>query len=123
MTPADGLGSRPAASRACSSNSKIDLLKQAVVSPIVEVALYGRERRKVVRQHPPLTAGPPDIQDRVQHRSQPGLARPAQRLDRRHRGLDQRPLRIGDIACVPLSPSLILLPSDFGSTYCASMIA
>ena len=27
---------------------------------------------------------------------------------------NQRPLRIGDIACVPLSPSLILLPSDFG---------
>src|SRR6516165_7781682 len=44
---------------------KIDALKQAVVSPIVEIALRGRERRKVLRQHPPLTAGPRDVQDRV----------------------------------------------------------
>src|SRR5947208_9489253 len=46
---------------------EIDVLKQAIVSPIVEIALYRRERRKILRQHPPLTAGPRYIQDRVQH--------------------------------------------------------
>src|SRR5271165_2600668 len=89
MTPADGLGSRPAASRACTSNAKIDAFKQAIVSPIVEIALHRRERRKVLRQHPPLTAGPRDIQDRVKHGPQLNLARPAQRLGRRHMRLDQ----------------------------------
>src|SRR5205085_3482252 len=49
---------------------EIDVLKQAIVSPIVEIALYRRERRKVLRQHPPLTAGPRYIQDRVKHRPQ-----------------------------------------------------
>src|SRR5580693_580080 len=93
---------------------KIDLLKQAVVSPIVEIALHRGERGKVLGQHPPLTAGPRDVQDRVQHGSQLGVARPAQRLGRRHMGLDQRPFRIRDIACVALSLSLILWPGDFG---------
>src|SRR5713101_4946129 len=65
---------------------KIDLLKQAVVSPIVEIALHRGEWRKVLRQHPPLTAGPRDIQDRIQNGSQLGVARPAQRLGRRHMG-------------------------------------
>src|SRR6266481_5055859 len=93
---------------------EIDLLKQAVVSPIVEITLHRRERRKVIRQHPPLTAGPRDIQNRVKHGSQLELERPAQRLGRRHMRLDQRPFRIRDIACVPLSLSLMLPPGDFG---------
>src|SRR6266568_4789281 len=59
---------------------KIDRLKQAVVSPIVEIALHGCKRWKVLRQHPPLTAGPGDIQDGVQHCPQLDLPRPAQRL-------------------------------------------
>jgi hypothetical protein len=53
---------------------KIDLLKQAVVSPVVEIALHGGKRRKVLRQHPPLTTGPRDIQDRIEHAAQLGLA-------------------------------------------------
>ena len=73
------------------------------VSPIVEIALHCGERGKVLRQHPPLTPGPCDVQDRVQHGSQVGVARPAQRLGRRHLGLDQRPFGIRDIACVAVS--------------------
>src|SRR5262249_22373319 len=60
--PADapGGGPRSAPRRpACFQHKlKFDRPKQAVVPPIVEVALYGRERRKVLWQHPPLTAGP-----------------------------------------------------------------
>src|SRR6266850_1526192 len=70
---------------------KIDLLKQAVVSPMVEITLHGGKRRKVLRQHPPLTAASRDIQDRIQHRPQLGLARSAQTLGCRHMRLDQRP--------------------------------
>ena len=33
--------------------------KQAVVATVVEIALHRRKRRKVLRQHPPLAAGPP----------------------------------------------------------------
>src|ERR1700732_4208202 len=84
------------------------------VSPIVEITLHGRERWKVLRQHPPLTAGPRDIQDRVKHGSQPDPARPAQRLGRRHMRLDQPPFSIGQIACVAPSLSLILASSGFG---------
>ena len=88
----------------------------------VEIALHRGERGKVLRQHPPLTAGPRDIQDRVKHGSQLNLARPAQRLGRRHMGVGQRPFRIRDIACVSLSLSLILPPSDF-RPLCARLIA
>jgi hypothetical protein len=111
--PADGLGSRPAASRACTSNAKL-MFSNRPLPTIVEIALDRRERRKVLRQHPPLTAGPRDIQDRVKHGAQLNLTRPAQRLGRRHIRLDQRPFGIGDIDCVALSLSLILPSSDFG---------
>src|ERR1700716_3800592 len=93
---------------------KIDLLKQAVVSPVVEIALHGGKRRKVLRQHPPLTTGPRDIQDRIEHAAQLGLARSAQTLYRGHMRLTQRPFGIRQIACVALSRSLILPASDFG---------
>jgi len=93
---------------------KIDGLKQAVVTPVVEIALHGGERRKVLRQHSPLTAGPRDIQDRVQYGAQLGRAWPAQTLGRWHMRLDQRPFGVRQIACIALSFSLILPTSGFG---------
>src|SRR6516165_1808867 len=111
MTPADGLGSRPAASRACSSNAKL-IFSNKPSSP-VKIALHGGERRKVLWQHPPLTTRPRDVQDRVEHAAQLGLTRSAQTFDCRHMRFDQRPLCVRQIACVPLSFSLILPTSDF----------
>ena len=61
---------------------KIDLLEQAVVAPIVKIALHGGERRKVLWQHPPLTTAPRDVQDRVNHTAQLGPTRSAQTFDR-----------------------------------------
>src|ERR1700730_2903633 len=113
MTPAEGLGSRPAASRASSSNAKL-ILSNKPSSPIVEITLHGGKRRKVLWQHAPLTAGSRDIQDRLQHGPQLGLLRSAQTLNRGHIRLNQRPFGIHQIACVALSLSLILWPSDFG---------
>jgi hypothetical protein len=70
--------------------------------------------KAVERQHSPLTAGPRDIEDCVEHRSQVGLARAAQRFGRRHRGLNQRPFRFRQVACITLPRTLILPTSDFG---------
>jgi len=91
---------------------KIDPLQYAAVAP--SVMPHRRIGRELARQLSPLTASPRDIQDRVRHGSCRNLARPAQRLDRRHMRLDQRPFCIRDITCVALALSLILPPSDFG---------
>src|SRR5436305_6536688 len=93
---------------------KIDLLEQAVVAPVVEIALHGSERREVLGQHSPLTASPRHVQDRIEHVAQLGRARAAQTLNRRHVRLNQRPFGVRQVACVALSVSLILWASDFG---------
>src|SRR3981189_2775417 len=113
MTPADGLASRPAASP-LQQHVKNDLFTQAAVSRVVEIALHGGKRRKVLRQHPPLTTGPRDIQDRIEHAAQLGLARSAQTLYPGPMRLNQCPFGLAQIACVALSRSLILPASDFG---------
>jgi hypothetical protein len=77
--------------------------KQAVVAPVIEIALCRGERRKLLRQHSPLTAGARDIQDRIEYAAQLGRARPAQTLGCRHVRLNQCPFRIRQIACVALS--------------------
>ena len=43
----------------------VHLIKQAIITPSVEVAADGRNRQKIVRQHAPLAASRRDIQDRV----------------------------------------------------------
>src|SRR5262252_8660575 len=93
---------------------KIDPLEEALVPPIVEIALHRGKRRKVLRQQAPLAAGSCDIQDRVDNGAQVGFLRTAQTLDCRHIRFDQPPLRIGKVACVTSSNSLILRTSDFG---------
>ena len=59
------------------------------------------------------SGGPRDIQNRVKHATQLGLARAAQTLNRRHVRLNQRPLGVAQIACVALSLALILPAGDF----------
>ena len=77
---------------------EIDLLEQAVIPPIIKVALNGGERWKVLRQQAPLTTGPRDIQNAVEHGPQVGLARPPQTLGDWHVGFNHSPLGIGQIA-------------------------
>jgi len=67
---------------------KIDPLEQALVPPIVKIALHRGERRKVLRQQAPLAAGLCDIQDRVDNGAQVGFPRTAQTLDRRRQMLE-----------------------------------
>jgi hypothetical protein len=92
---------------------EIDLLEQTIVPPIIKITLHCGEWRKVLRQHAPLTAGPRDIQNAVEDGAQIGLARPPQRLSRRHVGFDHGPLGIGQVTCITLPRTLILRSSDF----------
>jgi len=80
----------------------------AVIAPRGEVVVRHRLLRQVMRQIRPLAAGPVLIQDRVDDLPEILLAVPAR--DRDPPGppgvqerADQRPLRIGDIARVPLA--------------------
>jgi hypothetical protein len=82
ITSADGLATRPAASR-FEQEFEIDPFKWTVVPPIIKVVLHGGERRKVLRQQAPPTAGPRDVPNAVKDGSQIGLARPPQMLNRR----------------------------------------
>src|SRR5262249_56505007 len=47
----------------------VDGFPQLGVAPWIEVALHRRERRKVLRQHPPLAASLRDVEDGVHHRT------------------------------------------------------
>jgi hypothetical protein len=89
------------------------------LAPIKDAAVHERQAAAIVlRQHPPPTAGPRDMEDRIEHGPQLGLARSAQTLNCRHMRLDQRPLRIREIAYVALSLSLILQSSNFAPHLC-----
>src|SRR5215472_12575190 len=93
---------------------EIDPLEQAMIPPVIKVALHRGERRKVLRQHAPLTTGPSYIQNAVEDGPQISLARPPQMLGCWHIRLDHGPLGIGQVARITLSGPLILRSSDYG---------
>ena len=97
-----------------SDEMAVQFLQQTVVTPVVEIAPNRRDRWKVVGQHPPLTPGRRDVEDRVEDVTQIGRARSANLLGRRHQRLDQRPLRIAHIACVSATAALISGAGEFG---------
>lgn len=78
----------------------IDRLPQAAVAPSVEIALDRRKRRKILRQHSPLTAAGRQIEDRVHHFAHIGAARTTTNLRGRKQRFDQRPFRIAQIAWI-----------------------
>src|SRR5438093_1174477 len=79
----------------------VDGVEGAVVAPLVEVAPHGRFGGEVLGQVAPLAAGPQDVEDGIDDVAQVGLARPSARVDG-DEGLDQGPLRVGDVARVGL---------------------
>lgn len=92
---------------------KMGRLKQAVVVPIIKVALHSGERRKVLRQQALLTACRRDVQNAVEDHPKIGLARPAQGLGGRYVGFNHRPFGIGEVSCIALPHTPMLCPSDF----------
>jgi hypothetical protein len=92
---------------------RIDPLPGAVVAPAVEIALHRRARRKLTRQGAPLTAGPQQVEDRVDNRAQVALARPPQPARGRQQRRNLRPLAKPGIACIAQLVTPIILPSGF----------
>src|SRR5262249_3598248 len=103
ITPADGLASRPARSRACCSSRKLMVCQSPCRLPSVEVALHRRAVRKIARQ----------IQQRFHHRPKRHPSRPSEPLRRRQMRLDQRPFRVAHVTCIAQIFSPILPPSGF----------
>ena len=57
-----------------------DYLKDAIVSPAVEIVAHGGHRREIIGQHAPRTTGAGDIQNRIQNITHFGLTRAARCL-------------------------------------------
>src|SRR6185312_2878576 len=72
----------------------VDRAPKAGTTPLVEVILNRRTRRKVLRQRSPLAAARCNVEDRVQDRAQTDLRRPTTPTSPRHQRSDQIPLCI-----------------------------
>ena len=78
----------------------VDALPQKTVAPRVKIALDRGNRRKVLRQHPPLATARRDVEDRIHHRTQIGGSRPASSFRRRQQRRDQLPLATRQVAWI-----------------------
>src|SRR3954468_4460471 len=83
------------------------------IAPRIKIALNCRIRRKILRQRPPLTSRRQKEEDCLHHLAQVHLPGATQMPSRRHPAGNQRPLRIGQIACIAQSTTPILLTSGF----------
>lgn len=91
-----------------------DPVPSAGVSPGIKITLDSRVRREVARQRSPLATGRQNIENRLHHLAQIDFPWSPKSPWRRHLSGNQRPLRIGQIACVAQPIALILDTSDFG---------
>ena len=85
-----------------------DPVPAAGVAPSIEIALDRRVRRELAWQSAPLAAGRQNVQNRLDNLAQIDFPRPSQSAPRRQPPGDQRPLRIGHVACIAQSVALIL---------------
>ena len=108
----------PGAPRAASYTNRRDTAEQAVVAPCVEGALHRRDRREVLRQHPPLAAGRHRIQDGDRDLPKVGRARPAQPTRRWTERRQERPRPVRQVACIARARAGMLPPSGIGPRHC-----
>jgi hypothetical protein len=85
---------------------------ESAVAPLIEVVLNRGERREILRQQPPLAARPCNERQRVHNLAQIDGARAAKTARRGQHGLQQCPLRIAQITCIPPLRRLILPAGD-----------
>src|SRR5580704_11307619 len=90
-----------------------DFLPSSGIAPSVKIALDRRVRRKLLRQGTPLAASGQNVKNRLQNLAQIHFSWSTQSTSTRKPPCDQRPLRVGHIACVPQVTALILGTSDF----------
>src|SRR5665811_1442745 len=95
--PADGTGLRRSSLTRTRAQRIVNTIKGAVLAPVAEVPVHGLPRREVLGQHPPRSARPHVIQDRVDDLTLGVLDRttPGTRLGQQP--FDQLPLPIGQI--------------------------
>jgi hypothetical protein len=99
---------------------RVDPLPSAVEGPDVEVIADAVVIGEVLRQQPPLAAGPRQVQDGVDHLPQVQLARATRPRPLREQRLQQRPLLVRQIrriaptrrASHPSIPSAVRLRGD-----------
>ena len=78
----------------------MDPVQRPIPTPLVEVAPDGALGREIDGQIAPLAAGAEDVEDGVEDVPHVCLAGPTAAGFGRHVGLDQGPLRVGDVAGV-----------------------
>src|SRR5258708_30260764 len=101
MIPAEGLASRPAASRGSINNSKLIRIQDAVVAPRIEIVLHVGKRRKLSRQQPPLTTRPGHVEQRIDDASHCRFRRAPKPLAPRQMGWHHQALIICEIRSKP----------------------
>ena len=87
--------------------------KNAVVAPVVEIPTNRRDRRKVIRQHAPLTTGGRHVQNGIKHITQVRCAWPASRLCWRQQWGNMTPFFLRRVACISASRAFIIREADF----------
>src|SRR6516162_9684054 len=78
----------------------MDAIERAVPTPQIEIIVQGRAWRQVFRNRAPLAARAQDVHQTVSNLAQVHRALITSRLGRREAWLDQRPLRIGQVAWI-----------------------
>src|SRR5262249_31626063 len=78
----------------------MDAIERAVPAPQIEIIVQGRAWRQVFRNRAPLAARAQDVHQTVSNLAQVHRALITTRLGRREAWLDQRPLRIGQVAWI-----------------------
>ena len=78
----------------------IDAIERAVATEAVKIPLHVGERRKLLRNLPPLTAGHQHLEDDHLNPSQRHRSGLASMLRRGHERFDQAPFGVGEVACV-----------------------
>ena len=96
----------------------MNLLPQPAPAEVPVVVVDGRPGTEVLRQHPPGTSRPRQVQDPVDRRPHVGRARTAAPFGRRNHWFDQLPLLIREIAWVsiPVHVGLYRPNRDFSYT-------
>src|SRR5262245_22987011 len=78
----------------------MDAIERAVPAPQIEIIVQGRAWRQVFRNRAPLAARAQDVHQTVSNLAQVHRALITTRLGRREAWLDQRPLRMGQVAWI-----------------------
>jgi len=82
------------------SKGVMDLLPSPVVSPLLEVHIDRRVRRKVVREHAPRAAATQNVEDGIDHRPEICRTRSTSRFGGRKQAADDLPFRVTHVAWV-----------------------